>query len=76
MKYDDIIVQVDGVTLQHISVPHGINKKDLKAMILESDDFKESIKKPIKKIIYIPEILVNIVTNNGPRIIKRDRKKK
>ncbi|MZH02448.1 MAG: leucine--tRNA ligase [Nitrospinae bacterium] len=57
-----IVLQVNGKVRQKISVPSGISEDDLKARSLEDPKIQEWARgKEIKKVIVIPNKLVNIV---------------
>ena len=59
-----IIVQINGKVRKKIELQSGLSQENIENYVLNIDDIKKYIKnKEIKKIIYIQEKLVNIVTS-------------
>ena len=66
VKEDNIllIVQINGKVRKKIELQSGLSQEDIENYILNIDDVKKHTdNKEIKKIIYIQEKLVNIVTS-------------
>ena len=59
-----IIVQINGKVRKKIELQSGLSKESIENYVLNIDDVKKYINnREIKKIIYIQEKLVNIVTS-------------
>lgn len=59
-----IVLQVNGKVRSKIEVPNGISKEDMEALAQEDESVKKFIDdKTIRKIIVVPNKLVNIVAN-------------
>ncbi|OQX53098.1 MAG: leucine--tRNA ligase [Candidatus Omnitrophica bacterium 4484_213] len=56
-----IIVQVNGKLRAKIEVERDISEKELKELVLKEEQLKKWLTKPIKKIVVVPNQIVNIV---------------
>ena len=58
----DLVVQINGKVRDKISVGKGISQKEAEEVVLNSDKIKQAIGlSKIKKIIFVPDRLINIV---------------
>ncbi|HDO23814.1 MAG TPA: leucine--tRNA ligase, partial [bacterium] len=60
-----LIIQINGKTRDILEVSDGISEEDVRALTLERENVKKWIKdKPIKRVIFVSNKLINIVINN------------
>ncbi len=58
----EIIVQINGRVRDKITVPAGLNEEGVKKTSLDSEKIKKHIRREeIKKVIFIPDRLINFV---------------
>ena len=58
----EIVVQVNGKVRAKINIPKDLSKEDMQELALQNENVKLSIEgKEIKKVIVVPQKLVNIV---------------
>ena len=58
----EIVVQVNGKVRAKINIPKDLSKEDMQELALQNENVKLSIEgKEIKKVIAVPQKLVNIV---------------
>ncbi len=57
-----IVVQVNGKLRARLNVPKGMKKEDIEKVALENENVKKFVTgKSIKKVIYVPDKLINVV---------------
>ena len=56
-----IIVQVNGKKRGEIHVPAGASQSDVEVLAMKVDNVKKAINNDIRKIIYVPKRILNIV---------------
>ncbi len=60
----EIVIQVNGKVKHKMNVPTGASKDDLERIAIESDNVQQAIRdKTVRKVIVVPDKLVNIVAN-------------
>ncbi|HEY4520671.1 MAG TPA: leucine--tRNA ligase [Candidatus Paceibacterota bacterium] len=57
-----IVIQINGKTRDSIKIKKGVSEEELKEIIMNREKVKQYVKGPIKKFIFVPDKLTNIVT--------------
>jgi leucyl-tRNA synthetase len=57
----ELVVQVNGKLRGRVTVPAGANEDAIKAAALADEHVRKFVDKPIRKVIYVPGKLINIV---------------